>query len=50
MSNKTSAKFSGFFKNYNTQHCLTHMLEIWKNTLDTDKHFVDVFKSCLTDS
>ena len=43
MSNKTSAKFSGFFKNYNTQYCLTYMLEIWKNTLDTDKHFVDVF-------
>ena len=21
------------------------MLEIWKNTLDTDKHFVDVFTS-----
>ena len=34
MSNKLSTKLSGFRKNYNTQYCLTYMLEKWKNTLD----------------
>ena len=43
MSNKTSTKFSGFCKSYNTQYCSTYKLETWKNTLDKDKHFVDIF-------
>ena len=38
MSNKLSTKLSGFRKNYNTQYCLTFMLEKWKNTLDKGKH------------
>ena len=43
MSNKLSNKLSGFRKNYNTQYCLTYMLEKWKNTLDKGKHFGAVF-------
>ena len=38
MNNKLSVKLSGFRKNYNTQYCLTYMLEKWKNTLDKGKH------------
>ena len=38
MSNKLSNRLSGFRKNYNTQYCLTYMLEKWKNTLDKGKH------------
>ena len=43
MSNKLSNKFSGFCKNYNTQYCLTYMLEKWKNTLGKGKHVGTVF-------
>ena len=32
MNNKLSIKLSGFRKSYNTQYCLTYMLEKWKNT------------------
>ena len=38
MSNKLSAKLSGFCKNYKFQYCLTYMLEKWKNTLENKKH------------
>ena len=37
MNNKLSIKLSGFRKNFNTQYCLTFMLEKWKNTLDKGK-------------
>ena len=43
MSYKLSKKLSGFRKNYNTQDCLTYMLEKWKNTLDKGKHVGAVF-------
>ena len=43
MNNKLSIKLSGFRKNYNTQYCLTYMLEKWKNTLDKGKHIDAVF-------
>ena len=43
MNNKLSIKLSGFRKNYNTQYCLTYMLEKWKNTLDKGKHVGAVF-------
>ena len=43
MSNKLSNKLSGFRKNYNTQYCLSYMLEKWKNTLDKGKHVDAVF-------
>ena len=43
MSNKLSNKLSGFRKNYNTQYCLTYMLEKWKNTLEKGKHVGAVF-------
>ena len=43
MSNKLSNKFSGFCKIYNTQYCLTYMLEKWKNTLGKGKHVGAVF-------
>ena len=43
MNNKLSVKLSGFRKNYNTQYCLTYMLEKWKNTLDKGKHVGAVF-------
>ena len=45
MSNKLklSNKLSGFLKNYNTQYCLTYMLEKWKNTLDKGEHVGAVF-------
>ena len=49
MSNKLSIKLSDFRENYNTQYCLTYMLEKWKNTLDKRKHvdavFMDLSKS-----
>ena len=38
MSNELSIN-----KNYNTQYCLTYMLEKWKNTLDKGKHVRAVF-------
>ena len=43
MNNKVSLKLSGVRKNYNTQYCLTYMLEKWKNTLDKGKHVGAVF-------
>ena len=43
MSNKLSHKLSGFRKNYNTQYCLTYMLEKFKNTLEKGKHVGAVF-------
>ena len=43
MNNKLSIKLSGFCKNYNTQCCLTYMLEKWKNTLNKGKHLRAVF-------
>ena len=43
MRNKLSNKLSGFRKDYNTQYCLTHMLEKRKNTLDKGKHVGAVF-------
>ena len=43
MSKKLSTKLSGFRENYNTQYCLTYMLEKWKNTLDKGKHVGAVF-------
>ena len=36
-------KLSGFCKNYNTQYCLTSMLEKWKNTLNKGKSVGAVF-------
>ena len=42
-SNKLSFKLSGFRQNYNTQYCLTCILEIWKNTLVKGKHVGVVF-------
>ena len=52
ISNKLSNKLSGFRKNYNTQYCLTYMLEKWKNTLDKGKHvgavFMDLSKAFYT--
>ena len=35
MNNKLSVKLSGFRENYNTQYCLTYMLEKWKKTHST---------------
>ena len=43
MSNKLSIKLSCFRKIYNTQYCLTYMLEKWKNTFDKGKHVGAVF-------
>ena len=43
MNNKLSVKLSGFRKNYNTQYCLTYMLEKWKNALVKGKHVGAVF-------
>ena len=43
MSNKLSNKLFGFRKNYNTQYCLTFMLDKWKDTLDKGKHVGAVF-------
>ena len=43
LSNKISNKLSGFRKNYNTQYCLTYMLEKKKNTLNKGKHVGTVF-------
>ena len=43
MNNKLSIKLSGFRKNYNTQYCLTYMLQKWKNTIDTGKHVGAIF-------
>ena len=43
MSNKLSIKLYGFRKNYNTQYCLTYMLEKLKNTLVKGKHVGGVF-------
>ena len=43
VNNKLSLKLSGVRKNYNTQYCLTYMLEKWKNTLDKGKHVGAVF-------
>ena len=43
MSNNLSNKLSGFLKNYNTQYCLTYMLEKWKNIPDKRKHVGAVF-------
>ena len=40
MSNKLSKKLSGICKNYNTQYCLTYMLEKWKNRLDKEKNML----------
>ena len=42
-SNKLSFKLSCFRKNYNTQYCLTCILEIWKNTLAKGKQVGVVF-------
>ena len=43
MSNKLSTKLSDFGKNYNTQYCLTYMLEKWKNALKKYKYVGAVF-------
>ena len=43
MSNKLSVKLCGFRKNYNTQYCLTYMLEKLKSTLVKGKHVGGVF-------
>ena len=43
MNNKLSVKLSGFHENYNTQYCLTYVLEKWQNTLDKGKHVGAVF-------
>ena len=43
MNSKLSIKLSVVRKNYNTQYCLTYMLEKWKNTLDKGKHIDAVF-------
>ena len=43
LSNKISNKLSGFRKNYNTQYCLTYMLEKKKNTLNKGRHVGAVF-------
>ena len=43
LSNKLSITFSGFCKNYNTQYCLTYMLEKLKNTLDKGKYVGAIF-------
>ena len=43
MNNKLAVKLSGFHENYNTQYCLTYVLEKWKNTLDKGKHVGAVF-------
>ena len=43
MNNKLSIELFGFRKNYNTQYCLTYMLEKWKKALDKGKHVGAVF-------
>ena len=43
MNDELSVKLSGFRKTYNTQYCLTYMLEKWKNTLEKGKHVGAVF-------
>ena len=43
MRNKLLIRLCGFRKNYNTQYCLTYMLEKWKNILNNGKHVAAVF-------
>ena len=43
MRNKLLIRLCGFRKNYNTQYCLTYMLEKWKNILNNGKHVGAVF-------
>ena len=43
MNNKLSIKLFGSRKNYNTQYCLTFILEKWKNILEKGKYFGAVF-------
>ena len=49
MNNELSIKLFGSRKNYNTQYCLTRMLEKWKNTIDKGKDvgaaFMDFLKA-----
>ena len=49
MEDKLSKLLTGFRKNHSTQHCLTNMLEKWKNALDKGGFvcamFMDVSKA-----
>ena len=43
MRGKLSKLLIGFRKNYSTQHCLTYVLEMWKNTLDKGGYVSAIF-------
>ena len=49
MKDKLSKQLTGFRKNHSTQHCLSCMLEIWKNVLDKGGYicafFMDLSKA-----
>ena len=43
MKDKLPNLLTGFRKNRSTQHCLMHMLEKWKNTLDKSGYICEPF-------
>ena len=43
MQDKLSNQLTGFRKNQSTQHCLMHMLEIWKYMLDKGGYVCAMF-------